>query len=157
MANWFSISFDFSGLQSSVNAVSNFIRVSAIKIVADIEIETIIENAGKGLDASNKAFPEWGDFYGGDSIYSPSQQRRRKAKGKQTGRKDLRIDGALLEGMILDGDVLTVKPELQSIAEGQMSHPRWKYHHIFLAHNDTATSKQERAVAREMERVANYR
>lgn len=137
----------------AMTRVARYIHNRAVIDAAAIAIEDIRRNTANGLDANNKTFPRWSDYHSEPGYnYSPTHTTKREKLGRTTKIKNLWINGDLLQGLHLEGKTfLTVNDAQAEIARGQMSHPRWKYHHLFLLQGTETTRRQEKAIARNIE------
>ncbi len=108
-----------------------------VPVAIDAEKDQIERRTAKGLDADNKKFPSWRNFNKSSKqvqpwTYSPAQSKKRAAEGLPTDIKTISFSGGTLASMGRYGDWLTVDDDHMPIMEGQMQHPRWKYHHNVL-------------------------
>jgi hypothetical protein len=128
---------DCSSALAVLDRTEVFCKCGWIEPAALAAEETIIEHSARGEDADGNTFTMWSE----DEVYSPRQEGRRRKLNLSTHQKDIRVKGDLLGSLKLRrvGGIpqLAVaddaKDKLNRIAHGQMYHPKWRYHHKFLA------------------------
>lgn len=148
----FILRIDERGLDRVFNALTAYIQRRAVTDASDIVRDGILDRTSQGKDYRKRVFPIWTPYgvkrsqYQGHSPYSPSHANRRLKAGFQTGTKDLRMSGNMLDSIRLMGNTLTVGEEYQDIAHGQMFNPKWRYHHEFLSAGKSDVKEIEKKI-----------
>lgn len=141
---------DISAAEGLLERVALFAEKGWIPPASIAATETIHELSSEGLNADGTRFENWDE----DQVYSPSQQRKRIIAKVGIDQKDIRIAGTLLDALKLrtiDGlpslAVSDSDSKLNRIAHGQMYHPKWRYHHKFLAVGNRMMKKIKVAIS----------
>lgn len=126
----------------------------AIGITGRLIVGAIKSKTARHVDASNSRFPSWTPIgkRKGPGPYSPEQERKRRKAGKQTANKDLAVSREMLNSLAVRNGMVTVGPQHQKKAQGQMEHPKWRYHHRFLLVGDDTKAQIEKEIARDVVR-----
>jgi hypothetical protein len=145
---------DASDVRRRIRRISEY-AASALDDASTVLIQHIRRDTKRNRDADGNPFPAWTpyDDVKGNGPYSPSQERKRKAAGVRTDKKDLFVVGDMLESLGLRGRFVTVADDQERKAHGQLFHPKWRYHHHFLYASDDAVTAIADLLAKKIEAI----
>jgi hypothetical protein len=154
------IKTDTRKLESRYKGLIHFIEREAIPTAQKYVLSQVRELTAKGLDADGVPFHD----------YSPAYEARKNRRGTVTrvtresrlrGRnrnkfverttsslKNLSDTGEMMNGLYRDDNKIVLRHARdQQIAHGQMYHPKWSYHHLFLGIGEKTNKKLELLLA----------
>jgi hypothetical protein len=126
-------------------------------------LSQVRELTAKGLDADGKRMHDYNPQYEASKnrqgvVTRLRRERRSRLDSRGVERssrslKNLWDTGGLMRGLRIEDDKIVPKPEHEEIAHGQMYHPKWSYHHLFLGIGEKTNKKLELLLGKTIERI----
>ena len=143
----FGARFDTAEFERSCEAIAVYAEGVALEDAAEIALVDIRRKTASGVDADNETF----------HAYSPGHARQRQRFGFATSPKDLKMSGGLMNGLNIEKAPkersIVPSADRERVAEGQMYHPKWRYHHNFLAVGDDTIARTEEVLAEGVQKL----